>query len=91
MKIKFKKTNEILDNLYIPKVICFASVLPFYHELNDILNIIYKSYLEHNNSFPLEKLIEQIVLKIPIPLNNEQGIQVLFDSNTKRKNNISRE
>ena len=78
---KDKRTESIFENIYIPKVICLASVLPFYRELKEILNIIYKCYLEPNNSLRLEKLIEQIVLKIPIPFNSELRIQVSFDSN----------
>ena len=82
-KIKENNTNanEIHNDLFIPKVLCFASVLPFYHELKEILNVIYESYLLPTNSYKLEKLIEQIVLKIPIPLNHEERIQLSFVSN----------
>ena len=85
---KDKKLESISENICIPKVICFASVLPFYHELKEILNVIYKCYLQSNNSFRLEKLIEQIVLKIPIPFNSEFRIQVSFDSNKIKENII---
>ena len=83
-KNNIKKTNtdinEIHNDLFIPKVLCFASVLPFYHELKEILNIIYELYLSPNNSYKIEKIIEQIVLKIPIPLNHESKLQLSFDS-----------
>ena len=81
-KIIIKDTNTDInkkyENLFIPKVICFASVLPYYHQLKELLNTIHKNLFEQN--FNLEKLIEQIVLKIPIPLNNELRIYVSFDS-----------
>ena len=88
--INNKNENNAFISIYVPKVLCFASILPFYKELREILEKIYFNYLEslddkyNNNSsdlFILEKLIEQIVLKIPIPLNHEEKIQISFDSN----------
>ena len=86
MMIKNKDTDlsKNYDNLYIPKILCIASVLPCELEIKQLLNIIYKNYSEQNAPYKLEKLIEQIVIKIPIPLNHEQKIQVSFDSD---KNN----
>ena len=83
VKIKDKniEMNKIFENIYIPKILCFASLFPSFEELRELLDIIYRNYLENNNSYILEKMIEQIVLKIPIPLNHELQIQVSFDSN----------
>ena len=87
-KLEIINDIEELDDkykcIYIPKVICFSSILPFYKELNNILITIYKLYsdnLSNNNIIPLEKLIEQIVLKIPIPLMNNTHIELLFKLN----------
>ena len=77
--------NKNLSNIYISKVICFASVFPCYHELEQILNFIYQNYLEQKNHLHLEKLIEQIVLKLPIPLNHELRIQLSLYSNKKEE------
>ena len=79
-----KESREKYKHIYIPKIICFASVLPFYKELESILNLIYKIYinLENNNTFPIEKFIEQIVLSIPIPLMNNTHLEILFRLNS---------
>ena len=84
-KVKLKdkniEMNQKFANIYVPKILCFASIYPSFEELTKLLIIIYKNYFENNNSFILEKMIEQIVLKIPIPLNHESQIQLSFDSN----------
>ena len=77
---------EIKDNfncIYIPKVICFASILPFFNELNNILFTIYTLYSKNsnNNILPIEKLIEQIVLSIPIPIMSNTHIELLLKLN----------
>ncbi len=74
-------TSTYMTRFYIPKVICFASLLPFSNELYNILNIIYRMYsvkLKDNSILPIEKLIEQIVLQIPIPLSGKTEINVNF-------------
>ena len=55
-----EELNEKCGSTYIPKVICFASVLPFYKELSNILDIIYRLYSGNSNNsvLPIEKLIE---------------------------------
>ena len=84
-KIKLKNDGNIndekYDKIFIPKILCFASILPYYNELKRMLNIIYQDYLEPNNPYKIEKLIEQIVLRIPIPLNDKNKLQISFDSN----------
>ena len=74
------KINIINDKneLFIPKVICLASLLPFTKELNKILNNLYNYYLYYNTNSddntendlsPIEKIVEQIVMCIPFPLS----------------------
>ena len=74
-------TSTYLKRYYIPKIICFASLMPFSNELYSILNIIYQLYsikLKDSSILPIEKLIEQIVLQIPIPLTINIQIDVSF-------------
>ena len=69
-----KKENSIsneenLKHYYFPKVICVASLLSFPHELSKILSSIYHKYISEKSTknYPLEKLIENLVMKIPYP------------------------
>ena len=74
-------TSTYLKRFYIPKIICFASLLPFPNELYNILNIIYQIYavrLKDSSILPIEKFIEQIVLQIPIPLTINTQININF-------------
>ena len=83
-----KKNNDInLNNFYLPKIICFASLLPFSNEIKDILYNIYNFYKSNlisnndssnNNSTPIEKIIEQIVMKTPLPISSEVQISISF-------------
>ena len=90
--------NNIINDgcsYYIPKVICFASLLPFTKELNKILNNLYDYFLYYNinmnpnnnnslinNLSPIEKVVEQIVmcLPFPIPIKNEYCISYKFNN-----------
>lgn len=75
--------KDCYSHIYIPKVICFSSVLPFYKELYNLLNIIFKIYSENSNNkiLPIEKLIEQIVLGIPIPIISDTHVELLLKLN----------
>ena len=86
------KNNIINDRnaLFIPKVICLASLLPFTKELNKILNNLYDYCLYYNANTddntendlsPIEKIVEQIVMCIPFPisLKNEYCISYKFN------------
>ena len=76
------------SELYIPKIICFSSVLPFYNELKILLEYIYDYYLSQKNftNLPLEKVIEKIITKIPIPINSGEDLIINFDTdNFKQK------
>ena len=72
---------------YIPKVICFASLLPFHDELHKILINIYDYYKYQSikNSkknaiySSVEKIIEQIVMKLPLPIKNNNDIILNFN------------
>ena len=77
-------TSTYLKKYFIPKIICFASLLPFSNELLEILTIIYQLYsvrLKDNSFIPIEKFIEQIVLQVPIPLTVNKQIDISFKLN----------
>ena len=82
------------EEYYIPKVICFASLLPFSKELNKILINIYDfyKYQKNNNnliSYPIEKIIEQIVMTLPIPIMKDFDVSLIFDSKSFNKINFT--
>ena len=73
---------------FIPKVLCFSSVLPFYKELSQTLKSIYDYFLSKKDfsSLPLEKIIEKIILNTPIPLKIGSELSINFKtSNYKEK------
>jgi hypothetical protein len=74
-------SSTYLKRFYVPKIICFASLLPFSNELFSILNIIHQIYVirvKDSSVLPIEKFIEQIVLQIPIPLTINTQINLSF-------------
>ena len=86
-----EETEKQFQSFFVPKVICLASLLPFGNELKELLNNIYNFYLanltSNNNLIPLEKLIEQIVMRIPAPVSSNAEISVSFKfSNLKTSN-----
>ena len=84
-----KKENEVpdLEKYSIPKVICFASLLPFNKEIGSILQLLYNFYTtnskneEINNQVPIEKIIEQIVIKTPDPVTSTTEVSLHFKFN----------
>ena len=91
-----EETEKKYQNFFLPKVICFASLLPFGNELKEILTYIYNFYTVNmnvtgnNNLIPLEKLIEQIVMKVPAPVSSNAEISVSFKfSNLKTVTNLN--
>ena len=72
-----EETEKKYQNFFIPKVICFASLLPFGNELKE--NLV--NLTSNNNLIPLEKLIEQIIMKIPTPVSSNAEIKISFKFN----------
>lgn len=60
-----KKTR--LRNYYAPKCICLISVYPFLLEFGKILKTIYKYSRSLKLKKPLEKIIENLVIEVPLP------------------------
>ena len=104
-KIKIEITQEKnennttnFENIFLPKIICFASLLPFSKEIKDILYNIYYFYKSNlinnnnnnnnnNNLIPLEKIIEQIVMKTPLPISSDVQISIFFKLNNVNNTN----
>ena len=95
-----EETEKQFQSFFVPKVICFASLLPFGNELKEILNNIYDYYLVNSNLtdnnennknslIPLEKLIEQIVIRIPAPISSNAEVSVSFKFNNLKSANKS--
>ena len=67
------KLKKLIENYYIPKVICFSSFVPFPSEekylLTKILTYVnaMTKGIQNNIIFPIEKVIEKLVLGIPRP------------------------
>ena len=76
---------------YIPKVICFANLLPFTKEFYKLLDYIYDSFLYYNKNIeqydtnnlgpPLEKIIEKIVMTLPFPLSTTKETIISYKFN----------
>ena len=52
---------------YIPKCICLISVYPFITELTKIIKMIYYYSKGEKLNIPLEKIINNLILEVPIP------------------------
>ena len=75
---------------YLTKVICFSSILPFYAELSKLLDVIYDNYLTNINQstpfpIPLEKLLEQFIFNIPLPIKDLTQFSVEYKDAKKDK------
>jgi len=68
------------SDFMIPKILCFASVMPFYNELGILLEYIYDYFLSKTDFPPmaLENIIEQIITKVPIPLKIDTEVNLEF-------------
>ena len=67
------KLKKLMDQYYIPKVICFSSFVPFPNEEKYLLTklLAYVSGMtkgiQNNIVIPIEKIIEKLILGIPRP------------------------
>ena len=82
--------------VFFPKILCFASLIPFHRELTKILRNLYDYFLYYKTNInknqdkemilisdlsPIEKIIEQIVMCLPIPLSMRNDYNILYESN----------
>ena len=52
---------------YIPKCICLISLYPYINELSKIIKIIYRYSLVQKQIYPLEKIINNLLIEVPTP------------------------
>ena len=86
-RMSISSNRADMHSYYIPKVICFASLLPFPNELYQILVNIYDLYNYQNIkhiktnyvSYPIEKVVEQVIMQLPLPISNACDIVLSFD------------
>ena len=52
---------------YIPKCICIISLYPYINELSKIIKSIYQYSLVEKQIFPLEKIINNLLIEVPTP------------------------
>ena len=77
----YHNKGHLLDNFYIPKVICFSSFIPFPSEFKFILKKL-KDYSQGEIgkiSFPIEKIIEDLVITIPRPIRGRFNVRIKKD------------
>ena len=55
------------EKYYIPKCICLISLYPFIIEYKKILEEIYEYSKTENVEIPLEKIINNLILEVPVP------------------------
>ena len=78
-EIIIPSTNPLLKKYYIPKIICFASLMPFSKELRTLLKIIHSLYCiktRDSSIIPIEKFLEQLVLQVPLPISIGEQVEI---------------
>ena len=73
--------SYLLDNYFVPKLICLCSFIPFPSEFKYILQKVkeYSSGVMGKISIPIEKIIENLVITIPRPLRGRFNIKFKND------------
>ena len=91
---KTSKENLDIKNYYLPKIICFSSLFPYSNEIKEILYNIYNFYRNNiitdnnniNNLLSIEKIVEQIIMKTPLPFSSNAQTIISFKLNNIKKN-----
>ena len=55
-----------IKNVFIPKCICVVSIYPYIKLYQRFLDIIY-NYISENREIPLEKIITNLIIEVPVP------------------------
>ena len=55
-----------IKNVFIPKCICLVSIYPYIKLYQRFLDIIY-SYVSESRELPLEKIITNLIIEVPVP------------------------
>ena len=59
--------NNYYKKYYIPKCICLISLYPFITEMSKIIKHIYQYSLVGKQIYPLEKIINNLLIEVPVP------------------------
>ena len=79
-KKKNLKKEYPIDNIYVPKALCLSSFLCFPHEFKFLLNKLINYPKSEKITYPIEKIIENMVYGIPRPP------RAYFDIHCKKTN-----
>ena len=73
--------SHLFDKFYIPKVICFASFVPFPNEFKYLLKKIkeYSMGILGKITIPIEKIVENLVISIPRPIRGRFNLKFKKD------------
>ena len=78
------KISEKESFIYIPKVICLVSTHPYIKTFEKILKSIYSLFIgdiEYDKDIPLEKIITNLIIEVPIPPRGLYSIHYEFLDN----------
>ena len=78
-----------LKNYYIPKCICLVSIHPYIKLYQKILSNIFTYGQSMNNEIPLEKIITNLIIEVPIPPRGLYSINYNYSFNFNEKNKNS--
>jgi len=83
----FINNKNYYKKYYVPKCICLVSLYPFIFELRKIIQTIYKYSQIENLEIPLEKIINNLILEVPLPPRGLYSIQYeIYDQTILLKN-----
>ena len=76
--ITINQNYKHLEKYYVPKCICLVSLYPFINDYKEILLELYKYSKLENVEIPLEKIINNLVLEVPIPPRGLYTLEYTF-------------
>ena len=81
-KTFLKRSSFISEtrNIFIPKCICLVSIHPYINLFHGILSDIYQ-YIRGPKDIPIEKIISNLIIEIPIPPRGLYSIKYKFMEN----------
>lgn len=81
--------NAKNKNYYIPKCLMFISLYPFFGEYEKILSQLYYYSLKEQVTIPIDKIIENLIIEIPVPPRGIFNVEyTLIDNQIEIKQNL---
>ena len=78
-----------LKNYFIPKCICLVSIHPYVKLYQRILINIYNYGCSQSNEIPLEKIITNLIIEVPIPPRGLYSINYNYNFNDINNQNLN--